>query len=133
MKIFNNLKALDPDKKTIHMRDGNITVSDLFSYALGSQLQFSLSRKAEKQISDCYRAVINHTENGKHIYGVSAAYGGQAYRIITSKERNKRISLSRELSRAILHVDVSVGKPIPTAVTRAAMLIRLGVLSRGIS
>jgi phenylalanine ammonia-lyase len=85
----------------------------------------------KKKAETIFSHMLKQVESGVPIYGTTSAYGGQASRVLTQGDRQQRTSDATALSKAITHVDVSTGDPLPIEVTRAAMLIRTNMLLTG--
>src|SRR3989344_8218591 len=133
MKILRELRKIIKLKHEVKLNGKKITFLDVLSCAGGASVEFEFSQKQIRQIKDCYHTVIFHTRKGTPIYGINTAYGAQVSRILSATKESERIELAKELSKAILHTDTSVGQPIKKEVTKAAMLVRLHTLSQGYS
>lgn len=77
--------------------------------------------------------MLEDVRAGVAVYGVTSAYGGQASRVFVDGCAEERMRLARRVSEAIVMTDVSVGPAFQPDVVRAAILIRVNMLLRGVS
>jgi len=131
--MSNTLSKIFKRKKEILINGNDLTINDVINFELNSKVIFKLSKKQKDKIADCYSAVIEQTKEGVPIYGVNTAYGAQVSKILFADEDKERMTLSKKISKSILHVDVSVGKSLPKNLVKLALLIRLNTLSKGVS
>lgn len=113
---------------------GSLSILDITSFAYSDlKVDFHLSPSKLEIFNKTYEAMAKQVRAGVPIYGTTASYGGRAGVLVTEGEAEERFSKAKKLSEAIVHVDVSTGDPIPREITRAAMLIRLNMISFGYS
>lgn len=96
-------------------------------------VNFTKNTTILKRIKDCYKAMIDSVKDGVPIYGTNTGYGARASHILINGSSTERIRLAKKVSEGIVHVDVSVGPAFEKDVVKAAMLIRINTLLRGVS
>jgi phenylalanine ammonia-lyase len=127
-------KSFESANTTVLTGKQNLKLSDIIIFVNNnSRVILKPSKQVEMRLTKIHSEMLKQVESGIPIYGTTSSYGGQATRVLTKGDREKRIMLAKQLSNAIVHVDVSTGPVIPKNVTRAAMLIRLNMLLPGYS
>lgn len=127
-------KSLSHPQKEITVTDQNLTLSEIASVARhNAAIEFTSDKTVLKRLEDCYNTMMEDVTNGVPIYGCNTGYGARASRVLTNGTAEERIAISKKISESIVHVDVSVGPAFEKDVVRAAMLIRINMLMRGVS
>ena len=112
----------------------SLTIPEIMAVAKqNAQLIFTTDTTILDRIKTSYDKMMEDVVNGVPIYGCNTAYGAQASRVLTEGTAEERIAIARRMSEGIAHVDVSVGPLFSREVVRAAMLIRINMLMRGVS
>lgn len=127
-KLFTHLP------ETITLEGTKLTIPEILSVARYNK-QTNLSNDPEilNRISICFLEMVKQVEEGIPIYGCNTGYGARASNIVTNGTPEQRIALAKQVSEGIAHIDVSVGPAFSRDVVRAAMLIRINMLMRGVS
>ncbi len=134
-EIIQSLLNLPSPKTPITLDgDNNLTLTQIAAVARSQNpVEFSLSPNTKERLETVHQKMLEQIKTGIPIYGTTSAYGGQAGLVLNKGHEEERLAKSRELSQAIIHVDVSTGDPLPQDVVRAAMLIRVNMLLPGYS
>lgn len=134
MNVLNAIQKSFRATDAVKISGGPLSMAEIVAYAMVyPTVEFRFSKRHEDHIREGHEAVMNFAKNGDPIYGISASYGKQAHRVLDSQESSGQLRMAESLSKAILHVDVSVGTPLPREIVRPAMLIRLNSLAQGLS
>jgi len=133
-----NLIAIDAylseKQKDVRVEDGNLTIPQILSVARHSaNVEITSDTEILHRIQACYDKMMQDIKNGVPIYGGNTGYGARASNVLTEGVEGERIAVGKKISESITHVDVSVGPLFEKEVTRAAMLIRVNMLMRGVS
>jgi phenylalanine ammonia-lyase len=133
--IVSLYRQLAPHKQSITINGSDLCLSDILSVARNdSDIHFTTEEKVKTRINNCYEKMKQQVEEGVPIYGCNTGYGARASNVINEAEtKQKRVELAREISESIVHTDVTVGPEFPSEVVRAAMLIRINMLMKGVS
>lgn len=127
-------RLLSQPQKGITVTDQNLTLPEIVSVARhDASIEFTSDKTVLKRLEDCYNTMMEDVKNGVPIYGCNTGYGARASRVLTNGTTEERIAISKKISESIVHVDVSVGPTFEKDVVRAAMLIRINMLMRGVS
>ncbi|MBW1695360.1 MAG: histidine ammonia-lyase [Deltaproteobacteria bacterium] len=110
--------------KTIRLCEEGLTIEDLVAIAReGAGVR--LSKRAEKNITDCRRTIEKWVKEGKIIYGVTTGFGALSDVIICEKD-------TRRLQENILKSHAAgVGNPLDEETARAVMALRIKDFARG--
>lgn len=128
-----DLALYQPKKSTLVIKTSDkLAISDVINLAYtDSSVQLKLSKSHQQKINTVHQKMLEQVADGTPIYGTTASYGGRASLVLNQGQKDQRLDAAQKLSEAIVHVDVSTGKPLPKPLTRAAMLIRLNMLLSG--
>jgi histidine ammonia-lyase len=85
------------------------------------------------RVDACHDRMMQNVQDGVPVYGCNTGYGAQAAQVLTTGTPAARLSFARTVSEGIGHIDVSVGPVFPREVVRAAILVRVNMLLRGVS
>jgi phenylalanine ammonia-lyase len=108
----------------------NLTVAQVAAVARRPEVSVVLdAENAKARVDESSSWVLNKIMNGGDIYGVTTGFGATSHR-----RTQQGVELQRELIR-FLNAGVvgSKGNSLPTATTRAAMLVRTNTLMQGYS
>lgn len=120
--------------KHIIIEDGALTIPHILSVARhNAGVDITSDTKILQKIQNCYEKMMHDISVGVPIYGGNTGYGARASNVLTDGANTERIAMAKKISEGIAHVDVSVGPLFEKEVTRAAMLIRINMLMRGVS
>jgi histidine ammonia-lyase len=86
-----------------------------------------------RRMQDCYKAMIRCIRRGTPVYGCNSSFGGQSCRLLNQGTSAQRVAEARRLSESLTFLDITVGPPLEPGLVRAAMLIRMNMLLRGLS
>lgn len=112
----------------------DLRIPDILAVSLNNaEVVFDLSQRQKKLIKNVREHMLQQVKSGIPIYGATTAYGARNKQVLTEGIQKERLDKATALSKAIIHVDVSTGPPVPRKVTRAAMLIRINMLLSGVS
>lgn len=113
---------------------GPISISDVLRISTRNvRVKLEFGKKHTARLIKVHEEMIKQVKAGDSIYGVTASYGGRSDLIVNTGNSEKRLEKARKLSYAITHVDVSTGEPVAKEIVRAAVFIRLCMLSKGFS
>jgi histidine ammonia-lyase len=110
----------------IEITGNNLTIQDLVKIARENE-KVKLSESSHKHIHSSYEKLLLLLEKKVPIYGINTGFGVFA---------NKRISLkeSKQLNRNLIFSHaVATGDPLPEEIVRAAMVVRINALAKGLS
>ncbi len=120
--------------KKIILTGNNLTLPEIISVAKNNAVvEFTEDPVILSRINKCYEKMIDQVKEGVPIYGCNTGYGARASRVVTKGTTEKRLQMAREVSEGIAHIDVSVGPTFTKDIIRAAILIRINMLMRGVS
>ena len=108
----------------------NLTVGQVTAVARRPEVKVVLdAENAKSRVDESSNWVLNKIMNGGDIYGVTTGFGATSHR-----RTQQGVALQRELIR-FLNAGVigTKGNALPTATTRAAMLVRTNTLMQGYS
>ncbi len=102
----------------------DLTVEVVSRIALG-QATVELSASALQNVARCRDYVARLMREGRKVYGVTTGFGSLASRSVQPE-------LATELQKNLVRShSTGVGDPLPQAIVRAAMVLRLNTLARG--
>jgi len=128
------VKELTQKRKNISIDGANLTISEIISVSrFQTQISFTKDKKVLQLIDETFEHMMKDVEAGTPIYGCNTGYGARASHIVSEGNPKERIDQARRISEGISHVDVSVGPLFKKDVIRAAMLIRINMLMKGVS
>jgi histidine ammonia-lyase len=110
----------------IEITGENLTIEDLTEVAR-SKIEIQISKSASEQIKASHEKLLLNVKTTKSLYGINTGYGTFA---------DKRISLdeSKKLNRNLIFSHaVGTGEPLPEEIVRAAMIVRINALAKGLS
>lgn len=120
--------------KEILLAGNTLTIPEIIAVARKSSLvNFTTDPNIIKRIETCYQKMMQDIKRGIPIYGTNTGYGAQASRVLINGSAAERLRLAKKVSEGITHIDISVGPLFEKDIVRAAMLIRVNMLMRGIS
>jgi len=120
--------------KGVILSGTNLTIPEIVSVAReNATVNFTKDSTILKKIKNCYEKMVQNVKDGVPIYGTNTGYGARASNILINGSSGARIGLAKKVSEGICHVDISVGPPFERDVARAAILIRINMLLRGVS
>ncbi len=131
-------RALADPPEAVRLTGRDLTLAGILAVARhGAAVHFTDDPQVHERIALCHKKMMGDIEDGIPVYGCNTAFGAQASRTFLGEQQEsssaQRISMAQHLSRAISFVDVSVGPVFEKDVVRAAMLIRINMLLRGVS
>lgn len=128
------VSELTSTQNQIELTGEGLTISQIISADKNTpQITLSENEEIYKKINESHLAMINDIQEGKPVYGSNTSYGGQAAVIHNEGEKEHRLSMAKKLSEKLEFLDVGVGSEIPIEITKAAMLIRINMLMKGVS
>ncbi len=110
----------------IEITGKSLTIEDLAEIAR-SDIKIQLSKFAFEQIKSSHEKLIHLIETTRSLYGINTGFGIFA---------DKRISIdeSKQLNRNLIFSHaVGTGDPLPAEVVKAAMVVRINALAKGLS
>jgi histidine ammonia-lyase len=111
-----------------------LTVPEIASVARkNSSVLFTADHGVLQRIDIVYNKMLEDIRNGIPVYGCNTGYGAQASHVLINGTAEERLGIGKKISEGIAHVDVSVGPTFSPEVVRAAMLIRINMLMKGVS
>ena len=127
-------KYLSDRQEDVLIEDGALSIPQILSVARhNSSVAITSDQQILQRINDCYKKMINDIKNGVPVYGGNTGYGARASNVINEGVEEQRMAVGKKISESITHVDVSVGPLFEKDIVRAAMLIRINMLMRGVS
>lgn len=141
MKVKNNslsyftiAKELSTLPSKIVLDGKNLSIADIQGvYSLDTPIQLTTDTFILQKMEKSYNAMMADIKSGIPVYGTNSAFGGQAARILNQGSEEEKINAAREISEALVFLDVTVGPELPDYITRAAMAIRINMLLQGVS
>ncbi|RLG50847.1 MAG: histidine ammonia-lyase [Thermoproteota archaeon] len=107
--------------------DGSsLTVDDVAEVAFG-KARVEIAIGVQERVEEARRAIVELTESGAVVYGVTTGFGALASHRVSPREA---CLLQRNL---ILSHSTGVGRELPKEAVRAMMLVRLNTLAKGYS
>jgi histidine ammonia-lyase len=104
--------------------DGSHLTIDEVARVARSRASVILAHEAQKRVQDAFETIGRLVAMGTRVYSINTGVGSLAERFVSPQE-------ARRFSRnQVLCQTVGVGRPYPTEVVRAAMLIRANVLAK---
>jgi histidine ammonia-lyase len=115
--------------------DGNtLTISDILNVARKDvSASFTANKAIIKRINETFKHMMKDVENGVPVYGCNTGYGAQASVVVNGGTKAEKLKSAINLSEGIVHTDITVGPEFENDVIRAAMLIRINMLMKGVS
>ncbi|MDO9545799.1 MAG: aromatic amino acid ammonia-lyase [Pelolinea sp.] len=104
----------------------DLTILDLVEIAKRKK-KIKISDNARRQISSSYKKMLVLADSEEAIYGINTGFGVFSDKRISLKESKK---LNRNL---IFSHAVGTGDPLPEEIVRAAMVVRINALAKGLS
>ncbi len=127
-------KFISRPQAKISLSGTSLTIPEIVAVAeKNTYIGFTKDKKILQKIKTSYKKMMQDIEDGIPIYGGNTGYGARASVILTEGIKKERVDTARKVSRGISHIDVSVGPLFDKDVVRAAMLIRVNMLMRGVS
>jgi histidine ammonia-lyase len=99
----------------------------------GVAVHFTKNPEVLDRIERCYQRMMQDVADGIPVYGCNTGYGAQAANVMTSGSDFARGWFASAISDGIAALDVSVGPVFSPDVVRAAVLVRINMLMRGVS
>ncbi len=117
----------EPDEAVLVCGE-NLSIHDVVRVARhGAPVQLTNEDEVLRHIHASYEYIINAVAAGVAIYGVTTGFGGMANQVVSHEDA---AALQNNL---IWYHKAGAGKRLPSADVRAAMLIRMNSLARGVS
>jgi histidine ammonia-lyase len=111
-----------------------LTIPEVLAVARhNAPVHFTTDRGVLDRITLCHEQMMRDVREGVPVYGCNTGYGAQASKVMTSGSDYARLWFARAISDGIAALDVSVGPAFPRDVVRAAILVRINMLMRGVS
>jgi histidine ammonia-lyase len=110
----------------IEITGSDLTIQDIANIAR-RKIKIKIDDDAQERIASSYEIMLSQAKKEDPIYGINTGFGVFS---------NKRISLieSKELNRNLIFSHaVATGEPLPEEIVRAAMVVRVNTLSKGLS
>lgn len=127
-------KILSQKKSKVTLDSLNLTLEEIISVArFQANTKLTDNKHILKQIKTCYEKMIEDIKNGVPIYGCNTGYGGRAGHVLNHGTTEERLNIGKKISEGIIHVDVTTGPEFTPDIVRAAMLIRINMLMKGVS
>ena len=98
-----------------------------------SRIHITKNRSIFERMNKSYQVMIDNIKQGQPVYGCNTSYGGRANRVLSDGGEIDRLTDAQKLSDALVFLDVGIGSPLPKAIIRAAMVIRVNMLLQGVS
>src|SRR5262245_40045380 len=86
----------------------------------GARVEFTGEPAIRVRVAACHERMLANIRDGVPIYGCTTAYGARAATRANGDPPDRRLEAARATSRAIAHVDVSVGPAFPAEIVRGA-------------
>ena len=108
----------------VMINGSSLTIDEVVAVARhGAKVK--LAPAAEKKVKDAAKFIQKWIDSGEVIYGVTTGFGPFS-EVVISEDKARLLQRNLIISHA-----AGVGKPLPTEVVRAAMLLRANTLARG--
>lgn len=134
LSLYEILKILQEKPKTVSVDGSNLSIADILAVSRsGAPVEFTSNKKVIKMIRDTFSHMISDVENGVPVYGCNTGYGAQASVVVLGNTKKERLKNAVKISEGIVHTDITVGPKFEKDITRAAMLIRVNMLMKGVS
>ncbi len=104
-----------------------LTIADIAAVARGAEVTLSRDAAVLKRVNDSRRCIVEAVEAGQAIYGVTTLYGGMADKVVPREKLRDLQTVS------LWHHKVAAGPRLPEPDVRAAMLLRINSLMKGVS
>jgi len=112
----------------------HLTLPEILSISRGRpELRISNDPALRSRLEGSRQAMRRCIRRGTPVYGCNSSFGGQSARVVNGGTARQRLAEARRLSESLVFLDVTVGPPLEAALVRAAMLIRMNMLLRGVS
>ncbi len=127
-------KSLSNVSRKVTLKGSDISISDVLSVSkYGAPVVITNNPKVLERIEKSYNKMVKDVKNGVPIYGCNTGYGARASKVVNEGSEDQRMTLARQISEGIAHVDVTVGPEFDKKIARGAMTIRINALMRGFS
>lgn len=128
------VSQLSETKSNVEIDGGSLTLSDIISVARGNiKAFFTKDEVILNRVNSTFLHMMKDVENGVPVYGCNTGYGAQASVVVTDGTKAERLKNAIDISEGIVHTDITVGPEFEKDVIRAAMLIRINMLMKGVS
>lgn len=128
------IQLLNQRPKEVVLNGNNLSINEIIAVAFhNTKVSLTKDKKILGRISKSYEKMIQDVEDGVPIYGCNSGYGQQASRVLTQGSKSQRKKIAKQISEGISHIDVSTGPIFEKAIVRAAIVIRVNMLVRGVS
>lgn len=118
----------------VTLSGNSLTIPEILAVARqNTPLKLTSDSIILEQIQTCYDQMIQDIESGIPVYGCNTGFGGRAGHVVANGTPEKRLALSKKISEGTVHIDIGVGPIFEKEITRAAMLLRINMLMKGVS
>jgi phenylalanine ammonia-lyase len=104
-----------------------LTIADIAAVARGAEVALSGDNAVLKRVHESRKRIVDAVEAGQAIYGVTTLYGGMADKVVPPEKLRDLQTIS------LWHHKVAAGPRLPEPDVRAAMLLRVNSLMKGVS
>ena len=104
-----------------------LTIADIAAVARGAEVALSGDNAVLKRVHDSRKRIVDAVAAGQAIYGVTTLYGGMADKVVPPEKLRDLQTIS------LWHHKVAAGPRLPEPDVRAAMLLRVNSLMKGVS
>ena len=127
-------RLFDHSPQKVILSGSNLNIPEIIAVARKNPIvEFTKDKKILNRIRECYLNMIKDIKKGVPIYGCNTGFGARASHIVNTGSPTRRLALAKRISEGITHIDVSVGPHFESEVVRAAILIRINMLMKGVS
>lgn len=127
-------KSFFTKPKKVVIKGTALSIPEILSVARSHPtVSFTTDKKVLNGIKKAHEVMIEQVKKGVPIYGCNTGYGERASVIVNQGTAEERLQMARKVSEGISHIDVSVGPEFSSEVVRAAMLIRINMLTNNVS
>lgn len=125
---------LSEKTKDITITGDTLTIPQILNVARHSApVAITSDTKVLNRVRECYDRMMHDIKTGLPVYGCNTGFGAQASHVLINGTPEKRLEQAKQISESITMIDVSTGPAFEKEVTRAAMLIRVNMLMKGVS
>lgn len=132
--LINIERYISSYPKRVVLSGTDLTIPEIISVARkNATVDLTKDSTILKRIKECYERMMRDICSGIPVYGCNTGFGAQASHILINGTPEKRIKQAKKISESITMIDVGTGPVFEKEITRAAMLIRVNMLMKGVS
>lgn len=127
-------KYISDTTQNVTLSGSDLSIKDIIAVSKDNKtISLTKDKTILKRIQNAYNYMMDDVKKGIPVYGCNTGYGARASHIVTQGNMKERVAMAKKISEGITHIDVSVGPIFSKDVVRAAMLIRINMLMKGVS